>query len=46
MEFHGNTAQVGPVLFITSLDACSWFGFNGSYFNLNIAETWSFLDIG
>ena len=46
MEFHGNAAQVGPVLFITSLNACSWFNFSGDYFNLNIRETWKFLDIG
>ena len=46
MEFHGNVAQVGPVLFITSLNACSWFNFSGDYFNLNIRETWKFLDIG
>ena len=43
LEFSGNQADIGPVLFVTSLDACSWFSYSDGYFNTNITETWDFM---
>ena len=44
--FEDNEAIVGPVLFITNLDACSWFDFSGDYFNIDIVQTWNFASAG
>ena len=43
LVFRGNRAIFAPVMYISSLDACSWFNNSGLYFNTNITETWSFM---
>ena len=43
LVFRGNRAIFAPVMYISSLDACSWFNNSGLYFNANITETWSFM---
>ena len=44
--FEGNSAVVGPNLFISGLTECSWFNSTDDYFNINITETWRFMTSG
>ena len=43
LVFQGNRAIFAPVMYISSLDACSWFNNSGRYFTINITETMSFM---
>lgn len=45
MVFEGNEAEVGPVMYASSFTACTWFSETAPFFNSNLQEGWTFMDI-
>ena len=46
MLFEDNEAEVGPVMYASSFIACTWFSETSPFFNPNLQEGWTFMDIG
>lgn len=45
MLFEDNEAEVGPVMYASSFSACTWFSETSPFFNPNLQEGWTFMDI-
>lgn len=44
MLFEDNEAEVGPVMYASSFNACTWFSETSPFFNSNLQEGWTFMD--
>ncbi len=45
MLFEGNEAEVGPIMYASSFTACTWFSETSPFFNADLQEGWTFMDI-
>lgn len=45
MLFEGNEAEVGPVMYASSFTACTWVSETSPFFNANLQEGWTFMEI-
>ena len=45
MLFEGNEAEVGPVMYASSFTSCTWFSETSPFFNPDLQEGWTFMDI-
>ena len=45
MIFENNEAEVGPIIYASNFDACTWFSMSTPFFNSNLQEAWAFMDL-
>lgn len=44
MVFEDNEAAVGPIIYATNLEVCTWFNVNSPFFNSKPEDGWTFMD--
>ena len=45
MLFADNDAKIGPIVFASNFNACTWFDASSPFFNSDLRKGWSFMDI-
>lgn len=46
MVFKDNEANVGPIIYASDLEVCTWFSLNSPFFNDNPQDGWIFMETG
>lgn len=46
MLFKDNEADVGPIIYASDLEVCTWFSFKSPFFNANPRDGWIFMETG
>lgn len=44
MVFEGNQAAVGPIIYASNLEVCTWFKVNSPFFNARPQDGWIFME--
>ena len=44
MVFEGNQAAVGPIIYASNLEVCTWFKVNSPFFNTRPQDGWIFIE--
>lgn len=46
MVFKDNEANIGPIIYASDLEVCTWFSLNSPFFNDNPQDGWIFMETG